>query len=292
MWGFRSTPKRTVAAVVYRKDLDAFFVAFDSAAGVYELPMRGWSATISSDPVVLRNSREETAIEALQDAMTASVGRADLTSAAALWMDVLPWEPTATGFEIVTVDPGCPLPEGRLGSACGFMPYAQIKESPLVGAATQAILDKLLEEQRVALAAVSRRRHGEREFLMTRNRHGQYFFPAKRQRHFTDLQRAIVAEFKDNANYAGKVVAREWAVAEVMQRTPHLGERRYFFHVFQTEFPPYDLNLGASPLEEALGMAGIDYRWFPLSQLEAEGEELSHTVCGVLEAVRGVPESA
>ncbi len=191
-------------------------------------------------------------------------------------------EPTRYVYDIVTLVPAGPLPDGVFGAPFGFLSADEIRDSDpdepgpnrrVVTWTTWQVLTKLLDNQQVAVAVVARLVNGQHEYLMTRNRDGQWFFPAARMGDQVPPDRLVVYEFKIKANYHGKIeVAEESRSVELEQTTRHLGPRRYTFHLYRTDFSQEDLLLSGNRLEVALDNAGTEFRW-----LGKGGPDLSDT---------------
>lgn len=295
--GWRKRKRQVVVAVVYAPERKGYFLAFNRRWESYSLPTKQWPNEESNDPVVLRSACERTALEAVGE----DIGQPLPKDAEAIWMEHLKIEGksgstdivTSYEYDVVMVDPKIPLPEGQFGSLRGLMTYQEVLESDdqLVTWSTRAILEKLLQGQHVGLAVICRRTARGREYLMVPNRYGKWFFPAKRQRDYETLDKAVVAEFRSNANYLGEIVPEEKAQVTVFQQTGHLGQRQYVFHLFKTTFPRQDLLVKDNLLETALHEAEIPTRWVSENELGKENlpDWLSPTVKGLRDEVLKIP---
>lgn len=290
----QSPPKAMVAAVVYSHQTEGYLVGYNRRSNRYSLPMRRLPPTEPNDRVARHHICEDAAIQAVEK----TLHRMLPDDATATWVEYLEVERVSsrTGqlipctYHIVTVDPKTEIPVGHLGGESGLMTYRAILKSTLVGPSTQAILQKLLTDQHVALAVISRRRQHEREYLMTSASKGQFFFVARRQREFDTPQEALMTELRLTVGYHGPVEIHEVCSAPVRQRTAHLGERSYVFHVFRALFPGADLHCDTNPLTAALGKSRLGYKWCTEHDLLHPGNNLSSTVKGLSHAILSIPD--
>lgn len=277
---------RVVVAVVYEPERRKFLVVFNPRWGGYTFPMCRKRPRSAPDTVREREHVLEEAQQALRKDLGSTLGEAR----EAHWMDRIgvlevsgrTGQRTHYIYDIVTVIPAQPLPDGAFAGRFGLLSAEDIRDSDpaepgsnglVVTWTTWQVLTKLLDNQQAAVAVVSRVVNGQHEYLMTRNREGKWFFPAVRMGDPVPPDRLIVHEFKSKANYLGKVVpAREPKLVELEQATQHLGPRRYTFHLYRTDFPQEDLLLSGNRLEAALDQAGVEFRW-----LGKGGPDLSDT---------------
>ncbi len=271
----RPRVQRVVVAVVYDPERQKFLVVFNPRWGGYTFPLCRKRLPDAIDAVLERKEVLDDARQALLRDLPATLGQ----TREAHWMDRIQVlgvsgrtkKPMRYVYDIVTLVPTGPLPDGVFGGPFGFLSADEIRESDpdepgpnrrAVTWTTWQVLTKLLDNQQVAVAVVSRLVNGQPEYLMTRNRDGQWFFPATRMGDQVPPDRLVRYEFILKANYLGRIdVADEPKVVDVEQTTRHLGPRHYTFHLYRTDFPQEDLLLSGNRLEVALDDAGTEFRW-------------------------------
>lgn len=267
--------QRVVVAVVYDPEREKFLVVFNPRWGGYTFPLCRRRLPEATDAVLERNQVLQDARQALQRDLPPNLGN----TLEAHWMDRIAVlgvsgrtkEPTRYIYDIVTLVPAAPLPDGVFAGPFGFLSANEIRDSDpdepgtnrrAVTWTTWQVLTKLLDNQQAAVAVVSRVVNGQTEYLMTRNRDGKWFFPAARMGDQVPPDRLVRYEFLLKANYLGKIdVADEPKVAYVEQTTRHLGPRNYTFHLYRVDFPQEDLPKSGNRLEVALDNAGTEFRW-------------------------------
>jgi hypothetical protein len=289
---------RVVVAVVYDPERQKFLVVFSPRWRGYSFPVRRFRRGGASDPLRERDHAVQEARAALLSELGPSLGEA----ADAHWMDRIEvpgvsersGEETLYRYEIVTLVPVNPLPNGPFAHRFGFLSAQEIRDSDpdelgpsarVVTWTTWQVLTRLLDAQRVAAAVVSRISNAQREYLMTLNRHGKWFFPARRMDDPGTAEQLVVYEFKIEADYLGRIEVTEGPTVEMEQNTLHLGPRSYTFHLRKAYFPQEDLTLPGNHLEAALFKAGIPFRWVKEGDMEAPAVEISPTVEGLYAAV-------
>jgi hypothetical protein len=295
----RRRTQRAVVAVVYDRERKKFLVVFNPRWKGYTFPVRRFRRTVASDPLRVRAYAEQEARAALLSDLGPELGEA----AEAHWMDRIDVvgvsgatnEETFYRYDIVTLVPVNPLPDGPFAARFGFLTAQEIRDSDpdelgpnarVVTWTTWQVLTRLLDLQKVAVAVVCRKVNGRREYLMTLNRHGKWFFPARRMDDPATAEQLVVYEFKLKANYLGPIdPARDGPAVEMEQDTAHLGPRSYTFHLRKVNFPQEDLTLPGNRLEAALYEAGIPFRWVEEGILNPPAADVSHTVAGLYAAV-------
>lgn len=294
----RRRTQRVVVAVVYDPGRQKFLVVFNPRWKGYSFPVRRFRRSGASDPLRERDHAVQEARAALLSDLGPSLGDA----AEAHWMDRIevPGVSGRTGeealyrYDIVTLLPVNPLPDGSFASRFGFLPAQEIRDSDpdelgpnarVVTWTTWQVLTRLLDAQRVAVAVVCREFNGQREYLMTLNRHGKWFFPARRMDHVGTAEQLVVYEFKIKADYLGRIDVLEGPTVEMEQNTPHLGPRSYTFYLRKANFPQEDLTLPGNRLEGALYKAGILFRWVKEGDMKPLADEISPTIVGLRAAV-------
>jgi hypothetical protein len=295
----RPRTQRVVVAVVYDRQREKFLVIFNARWGGYTFPMRRFRTASASDALLEREYAVREARRAFSEDLGADLGRAS----EAHWMDRIevPGVSGRTGertlylYDIVTLVPARPLPEGSFAGRFGFLTAQEIRDSDpdepgpaarVVTWTTWQVLTRLLDNQQVAVAIVRRERNGQIEYLLTRNRHDQWFFPATRLGDQVPPKKMVIYEFKIKANYPGRMVVPEDGPAvDLEQDTPHLGPRSYLFHLREVRFPEEDLTMENNRLEAALNAAGVECDWRSEADLKAGGPDLSDTIRGLLPEV-------
>ena len=295
----RRRTQRVVVAVVFDAARQKFLVVFNPRWGGYTFPMRRLRTTGASDAIRERQLAEQEARAALR----ADLGPVHGESTEAHWMDRIEVRRRSerTGvdthyvYDIATVLPRSPVPDGPFAGPFGFLSADEIRDSDpdergpnarVVTWTTWQVLTRLLDNQHVALAIVRREVGGQRQYLMTHNRYGQWFFPARRSGDLVPSDRLVVYEFRLGADYLGRIDLGEETTVELEQTTQHLGPRTYVFHLRPLRFPDEDLAAKGNRLEAALDAAGVAFEWVSEARLQAPvGPDLSPTVEGLSAAV-------
>jgi hypothetical protein len=293
----RRRTQRVVVAVVYDTKRQKFLVVFNPRWKGYSFPARRFRRSGASDPFRERDHAVQEARAALLSDLGPTLGEA----AEAHWMDRIEvpgvsgrtGEETLYRYEIVTLLPVNPVPDGPFAGRFGFLSEQEIRDSDpdelgpnarVVTWTTWQVLTRLLDAQKVAVAVVCREVNARREFLMTLNRHGKWFFPARRMDNPGTADQLVVYEFKIEADYLGRIDLTDGPTVEMEQNTPHLGPRTYTFHLRKLSFAQEDLTLSGNRLEAALYKAGIPFRWVKESEMKPAAADVSPTVEGLCAA--------
>jgi hypothetical protein len=293
MFGFGKEKLQVAVAVAYDEQRKGYFVVFNPRWRGYAFPHKRWPEVRVLDDVEYRRICEETALSAFEE----DLGRS-FPDAQTIWIDYLEVEGVSgrTGkrkrysFDIVWIGPHDDLPDDGLAAPCGYLSREQILgNQTIVTWSTREILRELLEEQQVAVGVICRRVHGERQYLLTLNRYGRYFFPAKRLRRSISARRALIAEFRVNANFMGHIDVGGPVQAGMTQNTVHLGMREYQYHLFPMFFPEVNLSAASNRLEDALAKAGIVFRWVSEHELTNPSPQISDTISGIIGQVLALP---
>jgi hypothetical protein len=293
MLGFGKEKRQVVAAVAYDEHLKSYTLVFNPKWVGYSFPTKSWPDVRVSDDVQYRRICEETALSAFEEDL-----RRPFPDAQAIWVDFLEIEGTSgrTGkrtrysYDIVWVGPGETLPAGGFGEFAGALTREQILGNRhVVTWSTRAILRELLEQQQAAVGVICRQHNGQREYLLTLNRYGRYFFPSKRLRRSVSPWRALVSEFRESADFNGRIDPGTPARAAMTQTTAHLGDRDYLFHIYPMKLPDVDLSAKNNNLEVALAKVGIVARWFGEDELKHPAPQVSDTIIGILPEVLALP---
>lgn len=290
--------QRVVVAVVYDPQRQKFLVVFNSRWKGYSFPVRRFRRSGASDPLRERDHAVQEARAALLSDLGPSLGEA----AEAHWMDRIEvlgvsgrtGEKTLYRYDIVTLVPVNPLPDGPFAGRFGFLTAQEIRDSDpdelgprarVVTWTTWQVLTRLLDGQKVAVAVVCRENQARREYLMTLNRYGQWFFPARRMDNPATAEQLVLYEFKIKANYLGPIAITGGPTVQMQQNTLHLGPRDYTFHLCKANFPQENLTLSGNQLEAALHKAGIPFRWVKEADMQPPAADVSPTVEGLHGAV-------
>ena len=293
----RRRTQRVVVAVVYDPQRQKFLVVFNPRWKGYSFPVRKFRRSGAADPLRERDHAVQAARAALLSDLGPSLGEV----AEAHWMDRIEvpgvsgrtGEETLYRYEIVTLVPVNPLPDGPFAGRVGFLSAQEIRDSdpdelgPLARVVTWTtwqVLTRLLDAQKVAVAVVCREITG-REYLMTLNRHGKWFFPARRIDDHATAEQMVVYEFKINADYLGRIQITDGPIVELEQNTLHLGPRNYTFHLCKASFPKEHLTLPGNQLEAALYKSGIPFKWVKEGDMKPLAANVSPTVEGLYDAV-------
>jgi hypothetical protein len=181
--------------------------------------------------------------------------------------------------------PGAESPEEEKGAV--FMPAA----ADLVTWSTRRIVEELIGNQRVAIAAICRRGAAGPEYLMNRNANYRGYFPiAARCRHDAQPKFEVREAVREDSGYRPWVTIGnpEPAVTNSHFSPRFQCERRFVYLAFPVS-PPARIRLDQpdNEFEESLARSGLLWRWVPDDALDdPAAHDLSPTIPVIREALR------